>query len=113
MKPGEIVLVKFPFSDLETSKKRPALVMSRSDLTEKVGVVTIAMITSKMEGLRFPGDCKIGDWESAGLLHPSLVRLAKMATIDADLVDKSLGQLGAADIKGIKLAFQKQFKVWL
>lgn len=34
------------------------------------------------------GDVLLADWKAAGLLHPSLLRLAKIATIDAELIDK-------------------------
>lgn len=113
MKPGEIVLVRFPFSDLESSKKRPALVLSQSNVTARVGVVTIAMVTSKIEGLKFPGDHRLQDWESAGLLHPSLVRMSKIATVENDLIDKSLGRLSARDIESLRAVFKKHFKAWI
>ena len=113
MKAGDILLVKFPFSDLENSKKRPALFICQNSASEKVTVVTIAMITSRMEGLKFPGDCQVKDWQACGLLHPSLIRLAKIAAIDKELVDKNLGQLSAKDLKSVKAAFRKHFKSWL
>jgi mRNA interferase MazF len=113
MKAGDIVLVKFPFSDLESAKKRPALILVQSQATSKIGVVTIAMITSKVEGLKFPGDFRISGWKKAGLLHPSLVRLAKVATVDLDIVDKVLGRLDANDLNGFQVLFQKQFKFWV
>jgi mRNA interferase MazF len=113
MKPGDILLVRFPFSDLESSKRRPAVALVRSDLTAKVGVVTIAMITSKTDGLKFPGDYRIENWEDAGLLHPSLVRLAKVATIEGNMVDKTIGRLEVSDLKKLQLSFQKHFKAWL
>jgi mRNA interferase MazF len=113
MKPGDIVLVKFPFSDLESSKRRPALVLVRSDLTTRVGLVTIAMITSKIEGLKLAGDYLIQNWQEARLLHASLIRLAKIATVELDLVDKNLGRLTNADLKRLQQVFRKQFKFWL
>jgi len=113
MKPGDVILVKFPFSDLESTKKRPALVLVQSQVTDKIGVVSIAMITSKVEGMKFPGDFKLVNWKKAGLLHPSLIRLSKIATVDLDVVDKQLGRLEARDLSGIQSAFQKHFKFWI
>jgi mRNA interferase MazF len=113
MKPADVVLVKFPFSDLESSKKRPVLILSCSDLTSKVRLVTLAMITSKIDGLKLPGDYIIKNWKEAHLLHPSLLRLSKVATVEAELVDKRLGRLSLTDIKGIQQAFQRQFKFWI
>ena len=113
MNAGDIVLVKFPLSDLESSKKRPALLLVQSTITSKVGVISIAMITSRIDGLKFPGDHKIEDWGEAGLLHPSVIRLAKIATIEIGMVHQSLGRLSARDFRSIKSAFQKHFKAWL
>jgi mRNA interferase MazF len=113
MKPGDIILVKFPFSDLETGKKRPAVILSNSSLTNKVGLVTIAMVTSKLEGLKLSGDYKVQDWQKAGLLHPSLIRLAKIATVETDLVLKSIGCLNKIDIKGLQAVFVRQFQFWI
>lgn len=113
MKQADVVLIKFPFSDLESSKKRPALILAVSDLTSKVKLITIAMITSKIEGLKLPGDFPIRNWEQAHLLHPSLVRLSKIATVEVDLVERVLGRLSKPDIVTGQLALQKQFKFWL
>jgi hypothetical protein len=43
------------------------------------------MITSQVEALALDGDVLLGDWEAAGLLHPSLLRVGKLATIDEEL----------------------------
>ncbi len=111
--PGDIVLVKFPFSDLNSSKKRPALVLNQSRITDKVNLVTIAMITSKIEGIKISGDFKILHWKESGLLHPSLVRLSKLTTLEGDLVEKIMGKLLPVDLKGAKKSFQKQFDFWV
>lgn len=113
MKPGDVVLVKFPFSDLESTKKRPALFLVQSQVTQKIAVVSIAMITSKVEGMKFPGDFRVANWKKAGLLHPSLIRLSKIATVDLDIVDKTLGRLDTIDLNGLQTTFQKHFKFWL
>ena len=113
MKFAEIALVKFPFSDLESSKKRPALVLSQTSLNESISLVTIAMITSRIDGVKLSGDCKIKNWENAGLLFPSLIRFSKIATVESGLIDKTLGTLSDTDLKSAKRQLQKVFKAWL
>ena len=110
---GDIVLVRFPFSDLESTKKRPALCLSSVKLTDKIQVVTVAMITSKIENFGLEGDYLLSNWEKSGLLHPCLVRLAKIATLDFHLVEKKLGLLSAADLEKISSHFKRVFKFWL
>lgn len=113
MKPGSIVLVRFPFTHLESSKKRPALVLKSVSLTSKVGIVTLAMITSKTDGLRLEGDYLIQDWEKAKLLHASLLRLSKIATVDLDLIERELGSLSPRDFDAVKKLFKSFLKPWL
>lgn len=113
MKNGQIILVKFPFTNLASEKKRPCLVLSHTTLNAKVKLVTVAMITSRVDGLQIPGDVKISHWEEAGLLHPSLIRLSKIATIENDIIDKVLGQIANSDLKSIKSNFKKHFDFWL
>ena len=67
------------------------------------------MITSQIEAMWLEGDLLLGDWKSAGLVHPSLFRLAKVATVDADLVDKVIGRLGSRDQAAARDAFRRVF----
>ncbi len=112
-KPGDVVLVKFPFTNLEATKKRPALVLHHTFYTTKIDILGIAMITSQIEGYKLPGDVLIEKWKDANLLYPSIVRLSKIATIDSDLIDKKLGHLSADDIAPVKKSFQKLFDHWI
>lgn len=113
MTPGKVVLVRFPFTSLEKVKKRPALVLCRTDGRQKISLVTIAMITSRLEGLQLDGDVVLRNWERAGLLHPSLVRLSKVATLDGDLVEKQLGGLTDLDLKQVRQQFRRVFEQWV
>ncbi len=40
----------------------------------------------------------LADWKGAGLWHPSLLRLAKVATVDEEVIDKTIGRLSANDL---------------
>jgi len=116
MKPlavGEIVLVKFPFANLREAKKRPALVLRTTEVTSKASLVTIAMITSQVDGLELEGDVLVSKWKDVNLLHPSLVRLSKMATIDSELIDGRIGHLADSDQKHVSRTFKKLFASWI
>lgn len=113
MKPGDVVLVRFPFTEVAATKKRPALLLSQSTRARRYRLATVAMITSQVDGIRLPGDVILAGWERAGLLHPSLLRLAKIATIDGALVERSIGRLSAEDLRATRVAFRTHFAAWL
>lgn len=113
MKPGDVALVQFPFADLATTKKRPALVLAHTVRSPRNRLTTLAMITSQVEALKLDGDVLLEDWKAAGLLHPSLLRVAKVATVDAELIDKRIGKLTARDQSAVREAFCRVFAPWV
>ena len=79
---GDVIKVPFPYTDRATRQSRPALVVSTAQLEELHGLLWVVMITSaKNRG--WPDDVPIADLKTAGLPAPSLIRCAKIATIDA------------------------------
>lgn len=71
------------------------------------------MITSQVEGLALEGDVHLLDWKAAGLLHPSVLRLAKVATVDERLIEKTIGRLSARDLASVRDAFRRVFAAWV
>jgi mRNA interferase MazF len=88
MTKGDLILVPFPFTDLTGSKLRPALVLiaGRDD-------VTVAFLTTQLRWTE-PCDIVIEPTKENGLKQRSLIRLSKLATIDAELVAGILGEIG-------------------
>ncbi len=78
----------------------------------QIQLVTVAMITSRVEGFKLDGDVHMSEWERAGLLHPSVLRLSKVATLDRQLIEKALGRLMAPDLKITQKMVQKRFPFW-
>lgn len=113
MKPGDVALVRFPFADLATTKKRPALVLARTARSPRNRLATLAMITSQIEALKLEGDVVLAEWKASGLLHPSLLRLAKVATVDEELVVKAIGRLSSSDQESARQAFRRVFSAWV
>jgi len=79
---GDVVKVPFPYTDRATRQRRPALVVSSADLQREHGLSWVLMITSA-ENRGWEGDVEIENLVLAGLPAPSVVRSAKIATIDA------------------------------
>ena len=80
--PGDLVKVPFPYTDRSTRQRRPALIVSGPRLQEEHGLTWVLMVTSAANR-GWEGDVEIDDLPRAGLPVPSVVRSAKIATIDA------------------------------
>jgi len=92
----DVVVVPFPFTDAEASKRRPALVLSADQtFNSPVGHSVMAMITTAFHSA-WALDVEITDLTSAGLKNPSIVRM-KLFTLDHALVRKQIGPLSAVD----------------
>jgi len=87
---GNIVLTRFPFTDLSGDKRRPALVVSRDN--DRRSDLVVCFITS----IRAPDPTwrRSRRWPAGtGLKVPSVVRFDKLATLDHAVI---AGKLGAA-----------------
>jgi mRNA interferase MazF len=90
---GAIVRVPFPYTDRPVRHHRPALVISSNGVGEGRKLLWVLMITS-VENRPWPGDVSFGDrYRPAGLPVPSVIRTAKIATIDT----ASAEQIGSSD----------------
>ena len=90
-KTGDIVVVPFPYTDRLAEKRRPALVVSNRGFNQRTGLLWVAMITSA-ENEPWPDDIKIAT-ENKALTSASVIRIAKLATIDAHRVVRSIGTI--------------------
>ena len=91
----DIVKVPFPYTERPVRQRRPALVIAAGALLVDQGLLWLGMITSAANrGWR--SDVPISDLLTAGLPIPSIIRPAKIATIEArDAL--TLGTLAPAD----------------
>ena len=80
--PGDVIKVPFPYTDRPTRQSRPALVVSTEDLEARHGLLWVVMITSA-QNRGWYGDVPVANLETAGLPVPSVIRSAKIATIEA------------------------------
>lgn len=106
-KPGEIVIVPFPFIDKPVQKLRPALVLSNNPDGEYGNHLVLSMITSAKRS-RWESDIILEEWQTAGLKAESIVRW-KIFTIEDELIKEKRGDLSANDLKAVKEGFRKRF----
>ena len=99
---GTIVLVPFPFTDLLSTKTRPALVVSRSDRSDSD--VLLASIGTYRGQFLGPSDLLIedshSDFRRTGLKVTSFIRLDRLMTLAADDVIGKLGLLPSDLLSG-------------
>ena len=108
---GQVVLIPFPFTDLTTTKQRPAVILSSDSYNRTHPDLILAAITSQIPAQLQPGEYLLSgrDQKAAGLPKPSVIKLGKIVTIDPRLIRKALGKLSVETMKKVKAVFQKNF----
>jgi mRNA interferase MazF len=97
----DIVLVRYPFSDLSSSKVRPAVVVSSPHASQDI---LITPLTSKTESL-LEGEFVISEWLAAGLNVPTAVKRG-IYTVHERLVIKVIGKLADVDAERLNQSLQ-------
>ena len=90
---GEVVLVRYPFSDLSGSKVRPAVIVSAPHSSKDVFILPL---TSKTKSL-LAGEFVLEHWRQAGLNVETAVKRG-IYTVDQSLIAQSVGNLSDADL---------------
>ena len=97
----DVVRVDFPYADEPTIRRhRPALVIAVQWVDERVRILWLLMITSARHSA-WPYDSPITLLAGTGLLRPCIVRVAKIAVLEARLAVR-IGALAAADRAGVR-----------
>jgi mRNA interferase MazF len=95
LRPGDVVVVPFPYSDRLAQKRRPALVVSNEEL-HLLGLIWAVMITSAKNSSH-PSDFALVDLTRAGLNSPSIVRPSKIACLEPSRVLRVAGSLSRSE----------------
>ncbi len=95
---NKIILIPFPFDDLQTTKVRPALCLS--DPIDRYNHVILAFITSRIPDCLLESDLVIDssdrDFCMTGLKVTSTIRLHRLMTVTTSLIKRELGELPSA-----------------
>ena len=94
---GDVVVVLFPFSDLSSAKKRPALVLATPDGDD----VILCQITSRRVSDRYAILISEGDFSSGSLRQDSNVRPTRIFTADKKIIQYNAGHLNDNAITAI------------
>jgi mRNA interferase MazF len=100
----DVILVRYPFSDLSSSKVRPAVVVSTSHPSQDI---LITPLTSKTGSL-MAGEFVLSEWAAAGLNVVTAIKRG-VYTVHEGLVIKVIGQLSKADANQL----EQSLRDWL
>ena len=101
---NDVVLVRYPFSDLSNFKVRPAIVVNAKHISQDILIVPLTSKTSSL----LPGEFILVEWQATGLNVPSAVKRG-IYTVEQKMVIKAIGQLQKADAQKL----ESSLKSWL
>jgi mRNA interferase MazF len=101
---NDIILVRYPFSDLSGSKVRPAVIVNAPHVSQDIFIVPL---TSKTTSLLM-GEFVLLDWTGAGLNVETAVKRG-LYTVQQSLIVANIGKLTAPDIKQL----EQSLREWL
>ena len=99
-KRGDVLLVPFPYSDLSSTKVRPAIVISSNDYHKAEPDLLLAAITSNLSAATGRLDYVLKNWQAAGLKFPSAFKPV-IFTLDPTRVLHKVGTLPKADMSEV------------
>jgi mRNA interferase MazF len=92
---GDVVLTRFPFTDLTGASLRPAVVVSQGQIGQDV---VLAAISSVVRGALAPTDYTVEvthpEFAFTGLRVTSVLRIHKSAAVEPSVIVRRLGYLG-------------------
>lgn len=100
----DVILVRYPFSDLSSAKVRPAVVVGDSHPSDDL---LITPLTSKTQSL-LEGEFILAEWSEAGLNVETAVKRG-VYTVHKRLVLKVIGQLSAQDAEQLEQSLRSWF----
>ncbi|MDW8269646.1 MAG: type II toxin-antitoxin system PemK/MazF family toxin [Anaerolineae bacterium] len=101
---NDVILVRYPFSDLSSVKVRPAIVVSVPHVSRDVFIVPLTSRTAPL----LAGEFVLTDWVAAGLNVPTAVKRG-LYTVHENLIIKSIGRLIRADDEWV----ERSLREWL
>ena len=105
MKPGDVVIGAFPGAD--TTKVRPAVVLSTELYHRHRPDVVVGLVTTQTPRPLTPTDSELLDWRQAGLHQPSFFRLFPVTLPQREV--RPIGRLSDSDRAAVRECFRFGF----
>ncbi|MBF0491590.1 MAG: type II toxin-antitoxin system PemK/MazF family toxin [Deltaproteobacteria bacterium] len=109
-KRGDVVLVLYPNSDLQSAKKRPALVVQSDEIETGLPQRVVAMITSNLDR-KGPTRVMVGrdtsEGRFMGILTDSVIVMDNVATVLDREIEQKIGE--KPDMNSVTEALRRVF----
>jgi len=103
VQPGDVVLVRFPFTDLSTAKLRPAVVLAtRGDDLTIVGIFSGPPQPARGTWISLNTQDPV--FSQTGLKTSSVIKAERIAVIEQSIVVRKVGSLPPAKMDEVKRA---------
>ncbi|MBI3842937.1 MAG: type II toxin-antitoxin system PemK/MazF family toxin [Thaumarchaeota archaeon] len=89
----DIVLLSFPFSDLKSSKVRPALVLSNNEYNRKFEDFIAVPLTTNLKSRDYSVLVSNRDLESGRLIVDSNIKVDRIFSVSKKLVRMNIGRI--------------------
>jgi mRNA interferase MazF len=104
MKPGKLALLRFPHTDLGVGKLRPVLLIAK--VPGPFSDWLVAMVSTHLEQA-IPGFDEIiseedPDFAASGLKRASVVRIGRLAIVEANLLLGEIGEISTERLNRIR-----------
>ena len=105
----EVVLLPYPFSKLERTKVRPALVVSNNQFNKRSDDCLMVPLTTIIKDKPYSVIIKQDNMLSGKLLKPSRIRADKIFCVEKNLITMKIGKLKDNSFEKVK---EKIFKIF-
>ena len=95
---GDIVVLPFPFSDLSSAKKRPAIIIATLETED----IILCPITSTKRNDRYDVDINTNHFKEGNLKNASSIRPNRLFTADKKIILYKAGAIKMSKLKEVE-----------
>jgi len=109
-KQKDILLVKFPFTDFQSFKKRPVIVISNDEYNSKTLDLVVCAITSNLSYKDYSVLISNDDLDDGYLIKESLIKASHIATISKQIVIRKIASVNDEKFEDVRENLKSLFE---
>ena len=103
----QIILLNFPFSNLKTSKVRPAIILSNDKYNKKSRDVVVVPLTSNLTKTDYDLVITNKNMEEGSLIVDSRAKVNRIFSVEKKLIKMNIGKINKKTFLEIKTVLSK------